>query len=252
MRYKVVVAYDGSKFIGWQLNPTGVSVQESITIALKSIFKENLFIVGAGRTDKGVSAYGQVFHFDAPFLIEPSRLQFALNNQLHPAIHIVSLTEVDNDFHARYHALWKGYRYSIEMGEFKVLLADYIFQLNKPLDIQAMQKAASIFIGTIDFTSFNTSTVEEVSDQVRTIYKINFKVDETILHLDFYGDGFLRYMIRMLVGTLIEVGLHRLSIDKVKEMLDAREKGVCRYKAPASGLKLVHVEYDNPFENSQN
>ncbi len=248
MRYKVTVAYDGSKFIGWQNNPAGLSVQEKITKALKIIYKEDLFIVGSGRTDKGVSALGQVFHFDAPFLIDSKRLIYALNNLVHPYIHIVNIEVVDASFHSRYHALYKSYRYSIELGPYNVLEADHITQLNKPLDLESMKACAQLFLGTHDFTSFNTSTLEEVNDQVRTIYQIDLVMEGSILQIDITGNGFLRYMIRMLVGTMLEVGLGRLSLKQVATMLASQRKGTCRYKAAANGLKLVHVEYHKSFE----
>lgn len=249
MRYKVIVAYDGSKFIGWQVNPTGVSVLSTLNRAFKSVYREDIDLFGSGRTDKGVSASGQVFHFDAPFFIELDRLIFALNNQVHPFIHIKDIVPVDADFHARYHALWKHYRYSIECGPYNVLEADHIYQLNKELNIDLMQKTVELFIGTHDFTSFNTTTLAENSNQVRTIFDIKLKVEGTRIKLDFYGNGFLRYMIRMLTQTIIEVGLGRISIEKVAEMLIARNKGVCRYKAPAQGLTLMHVEYDSKYDS---
>ncbi len=249
MRYKVIVAYDGSKFIGWQVNPTGVSVLATLNKAFKTIYKVDVDLVGSGRTDKGVSAIGQVFHFDAPFFIELDRLIFALNNQLHPYIHIEDIVQVDADFHARYHALWKHYRYIVECGPYNVLEADHIYQLNKELNIDLMQKTAKLFVGAHDFTSFNTTTLAENNNQIRTIFDIQINVQGTRVEIDFFGDGFLRYMIRMLTQTMIEVGLDRITIEKVAEILSARTKGVCRYKAPAQGLTLMHVEYDSKYHS---
>ena len=247
MRYKVVIAYDGSKFIGWQVNPLGPSVLSTLNRAFKVIYKEDLDLVGSGRTDRGVSALGQVFHFDAPFFIEEDRLLYALNNQLHPYIHIREIVSTEDDFHARYHALAKHYRYTIETGPYQVLEADYVMQLNKALDVDLMEQVAGIFKGTHDFTSFNTTTLAENENQVRTILKLQVSVNQSKVMIDFIGTGFLRYMVRMMAQTMIEVGLLRLSVREVEAMLLAKQKGVCRYKAPANGLVLHQVFYDKAF-----
>lgn len=250
MRYKAIVAYEGSLFSGWQIQVNPNTVQGHLEETLSKMEKKRVHITAAGRTDRGVNALGQVFHFDSDLKIPLEKMALAINNQLIDGIHIRHIEVVDDRFHARFDAKWKYYRYSIECGPFNLFDRNHVLQLNKSLDIEAMIEASKVFVGTHDFTSFNSNTLVETPNQVRTIYAINLALEGTTLHLDYYGEGFMRYMVRMLTQTLIEVGMHRLTTQDVIRLLEAKDKDATPYNARPQGLTLVHVEYDKPFEGN--
>lgn len=242
-RYKAIVAYEGSLFKGWQTQVDGITVQDSIEQTLSRMEKKPVSIVGSGRTDRGVNALGQVFHFDSELNIPIDRFPLAINNQLVDGIHIKSIEKVDDSFHARKDAKAKVYQYHIEMGDYQLFERNHVYQLNKSLDVTMMEKSAQVLIGTHDFTSFNTTPLEVINNQVRTLYSIQFKIVGSQLHIEFIGSGFLRYMIRMIVMTLINVGLHKLDENVIEEFLLAKEKGLVIYNAPPEGLTLMKVKY---------
>ena len=244
MRYKGVVSYDGTRYGGWQIQPDSDSIQANLNKALSKICNEEIFVTGAGRTDGGVHAYGQVFHFDTAKTFEDFKK--SINSQLPDDIHVTSVEKVNDDFHARYDALWKHYCYQINMGEYDPVNYNHQYQLNKKMDVKTMKEVAQLFIGEHDFTSFNATKKEEMPNQVREIYDITFSVKDDILSVDIYGNGFLRHMVRMMVGTMIEAGLGKLNVSDVKEMLESCSKTAVRYNAPACGLYLINVGY-TPF-----
>lgn len=243
MRYKVTCSYDGSKFIGWQKQITGLSVQEDIERVLTIMHKRKVGIVGSGRTDRGVHAINQVFHFDTDLNIAPDIYLHALNTQTHAAIYMKSLELVDDDFHARNQVKKKIYEYIINLGEYNVFMKDYQLQLNHELDLNKMKEAASSFIGTHDFASFNCNSFKEVPNQIRTIFDIKFKKEDNLLKIEYSGSGFLRYMIRMLTQTLIEVGKGTMEPQDVKNILEAKDKELVSLKAKPVGLYLKKVYY---------
>ncbi len=243
MRYKVACSYDGSKFIGWQKQITGLSVQEDIERVLTIMHKRKVGIVGSGRTDRGVHAINQVFHFDSDLNIALDMYLHALNVQTNSAIYMKSIERVDDDFHARNHVKQKIYEYVINLGEYNVFMKDYQLQLNHELNIDKMKEASSYFIGTHDFASFNCNSFKEVPNQVRTIFDIKFTIENNLLRVEYSGSGFLRYMIRMLTQALIEVGKETMEPQDVKRILDAKDKELVSLKAKPVGLYLKEVYY---------
>ena len=238
-----IVKYDGSKFVGYQIQPKGRTVQWEIERALKKICKTKIPTHAAGRTDSGVHALGQVFHFDSHLEMEASRYKMAFNSILPKDIYIVESKEVDSKFHARFHALSKEYHYRLSTNEFDPLMCDYIHYHRRKLDVKKMQEAATYFLGTHDFTSF-TNNVNRI-DKQRTIYQ-----SEIIVHSDgeytfrFVGTGFLKYMVRIMVGTLLLVGIGKINPEEIPLIIAAKDRNFAGPTAKSEGLYLLFVQYD--------
>lgn len=243
MRYKVTVAYDGSNYHGWQTQRKGNSIEEAIEAVLKQMHGEVIEITGSGRTDSKVHAIGQVFHFDSTLDISEERMKVALNSQLDKDIRIKKVTIVDDTFHARFSAQEKRYEYYVTQDTTNPFIRNYMAVDYAKLDLDKMKAAASIFLGTHDFTSFTSSKIDQRKDRVRTITKFDVRQENMVTHFIIEGDGFLRYMVRMMVQTIIMVGKEKVTIDEVKEMLEAKNKHTCKYKGEACGLYLVEVKY---------
>ena len=243
MRYKAIVSYDGTAYQGWQKQPDKNSVQAKIETALSRLCRHNVKITGAGRTDKGVHAFGQVFHFDTDK--EFKDITKSINSQLPEDIRIVSCKPVSDEFHSRYDAKWKHYSYIINTGKFNPIQRNYAYQLGIELDEEKMQEAARALVGTHDFSSFNATRKDEIEDQVRTIYKIEVKRRGSLVTVDYYGDGFLRYMIRMMTGALIEAGKGRITAEDIQNIMEKMDKTACNYNVPACGLYLIEISYTN-------
>ena len=243
MRYKAIVSYDGTAYQGWQKQPDKNSVQAKIETALSRLCRHNVKITGAGRTDKGVHAFGQVFHFDTDK--EFKDITKSINSQLPEDIRIVSCKPVSDEFHSRYDAKWKHYSYIINTGKFNPIQRNYAYQLGIELDEEKMQEAAQALVGTHDFSSFNATRKDEIEDQVRTIYKIEVNRRGSLVTVDYYGDGFLRYMIRMMTGALIEAGKGRITAEDIQNIMEKMDKTACNYNVPACGLYLIEISYTN-------
>ncbi len=243
MRYKCVVAYAGANYNGWQRQAKNRSIQEEIENVLERITRKEIRIHAAGRTDAKVNAKGQVFHFDTELEMTPYKWKGAMNGFLPKDIHVVSVEEVDHLFHARYCAKTKQYDYRINLGEYDVFEKDIAYQCPYALDVEAMKDASLVFVGRHDFSSFCANTYEETPDQVRTILSIDFKMEKDVLVISFYGKGFMRYMVRMLVAALIEVGRGNATKEDLQKMLDAKSKGINRKNARGEGLTLVSIDY---------
>jgi tRNA pseudouridine38-40 synthase len=170
MRWKATIAYNGAHYCGWQVQPNGLSVQEVVENALAKIVKSPVGAVSSGRTDAGVHAKGQVFHFDCDLNMTGEQWRLALNSLLPDDMIIRKVEEADPNFHSRFDALWKRYDYVINMGEYDPFMKDLEFEYNKRLDVRAMRTAAGYLVGTHDFTSFNANSLEERPNQTRTIY----------------------------------------------------------------------------------
>ena len=242
-RYKCTVSYAGAHYGGWQTQKNNTSVQAVIEEVLFSITREKITITAAGRTDAGVNAKGQVFHFDTEREMTPYKWMGALNGLLPPDIHIESIEETDTHFHARYCVLSKQYDYRINLGSYDVLTREYVWQCPYTLDVKKMQEASKYFLGTHDFTAFNATPLSEKPDQVRTIESIVFKREGDILTISFTGRGFLRYMVRMMTAQLIEVGRGKISPEEIQELLDTRSKTTVMKNARPEGLTLMKVNY---------
>lgn len=242
-RFRCTVSYCGAAYEGWQSQRDGKSVQEQIEEALHEIAHQKINIIASGRTDAGVSARGQVFHFDTDRDLSGRKWMGALNGHLPKDIHIIDCTETDFTFHARYSVRMKQYDYRINLGPYDVFTKDIAYQCPVALDIEKMKEASRYLIGTHDFTSFNSNTLAETPNQVRTVNDIVFSREGTILKLTFTGKGFLRYMVRMMAAQLIEVGRGRLQPEDIQKILDAKSKTISRKNAPANGLTLERVDY---------
>ena len=239
MNYLVTIAYDGSKFYGFQRLNELDSVQKVLEDALTKINKSDVVIKGAGRTDRGVHAYGQRISFKLNIKISTDGLKEALNSLVKPYIYVKEVLEVSDDVHARFSVKKKKYRYKINMGEYNPILTDYVYQTEYKLDIDKMKEVANLYLGVHDFRNF---VAGEREDAKAIIYNIDFVMEDNILNIIFEGKSFYRYMVRNLVGMMIEVSRGKEKITKVEEMLNSNEE-IYGYTAPACGLYLESIEY---------
>lgn len=244
--YKIIIAYDGTHYSGWQIQPNGISIQQKLQEALKIYLRHETHIVGSGRTDAGTHAFGQVAHFKTPSEIDARRFLHSLNGILPIDIRIKSIENVPADFHARYSATGKIYHYFLHLNPilnpFKRLYSLHIYE---KIDIDLLKEAAQHFIGTHDFTAFANEAHTGVAahDPVRTLKRLDIIPIEEGLRLEFEADGFLYKMVRNITGTLLEVASkHRLpsSIPEIFASKDRRHAGKA---APPHALFLVKVLY---------
>jgi len=263
--WKVTLAYDGTEFSGWQVQPGERTVQGELQIALGRITGESPLPQGSGRTDAGVHALGQVASFQLSAPIPPANLQRALNGKLPPSIRILDARTERSTFHARHSAVAKTYEYRIYRGEIcPPSLARYVYACRWPMDVAAMEQAAGVFVGEHDFLSFAASdpdlatrskdpSAEAALDTpvtkgtVRRIFSSSWVEQEeeagSMLVYRVRGSGFLHHMVRNLVGTMIEVGRGKLSVEAIPGILAARRRSAAGPTAPARGLFLHSVEY---------
>ncbi len=241
MRYKAIVMYDGTMFHGFQSQDNLRTVQEEIEKVLKVVTKKETRIYPAGRTDTGVHALGQVFHFDYEVKMEEWQIKNAINSRLPKDIYIKNINIIDDDFHSRYDAKKKTYQYVINLNEFNPLNKNYCYYYRYKLDIEKMKQASQIFVGEHDFKSFTKNHLLE--NTVRTIYSIDFDYTDNVLKITFTGNGFLHNMIRIIVAMMLEVGNNRLSLSQLQEAMDGKDRKYAPKLAPANGLYLMSVEY---------
>jgi len=246
MRYLMTFSYDGSKYQGYQKQPNGKTIQEEIEKALFKIAgNKTITIHASGRTDAGVHANNQKAHFDLDHKIEVNRLKHSLNSMIPDDIYIKKIEIVENDFHARFDVISKEYIYKLNMGEYNPIEKDYVFQCCKKLDINEMMRGLKYLEGTHDFQSF--TKVEEEKDFERTIIRTNLLVDsknKDLITFVFVGTGFLRYQVRNMVGTLIEIGSGKKKSTDIIDILEAKDRRKAGITASSSGLYLNHVNYD--------
>lgn len=243
MRYKVTLMYDGSSYFGWQIQPDHITLQKKLMDALFIVNKKHTEIVASGRTDTGVHAYAQVFHFDSDLDLSGSIWVKALNGNLPEDIRITRVEKVSDDFHARYDATSKVYHYKLNTKVHDVFTSRYIYQYNKVLHVEKLQKAAQLFIGQHDFSSFNATPLSVIEDQVRTITKFNIKEEKGLVTFEIEGSGFLRHMVRMLVASTIAYSQQKLSQEAIIDALNHPDKTKINYNVPGCGLYLMNVYY---------
>ena len=241
MRYKAVVMYDGTMFHGFQIQEDLRTVQKEIEDVLHVVTKHETKIYPAGRTDTGVHAIGQVFHFDYEVKMQEWQIKNAINSRLPKDIYIKNIGIVDDNFHARYQATKKCYQYVINTNEFNPLNKNYCYYYKYKLDIEKMIEASKVFIGTHDFKSFTKN--HKIENTVRTIYDINFDIKEGVIKINFEGNGFLHNMVRIIVAMLIEVGNGRRTVNDLIEAMENKDRKYAPKLAPANGLYLVSVSY---------
>ena len=242
-RIKLIVAYDGTNYCGWQVQPNGLSVQEVLNRALSDLFGVPVTTIGASRTDAGVHALGNVAVFDTEARMPAERVAFALNTRLPEDIRIQGSEEVPPEFHPRFTQTIKTYEYRILNRTF----ADPCCRLNSTfwygkLDTDAMQKAAAYLEGTHDFKSLATAN-PAVTDTVRTIYKTRLWKEEDMIHFQITGNGFLYNMVRIIVGTLMEIGKGTWPPEQMQTILEAKDRSQAGPTARPEGLTLLKIEY---------
>lgn len=240
MRYLAKVSYDGSKFYGFQKLNNYPSVQEELEKVLTKINKSIVFVKGAGRTDRGVHAFNQGVSFDLNISLPADRLKRAINSLLDKAIYVKEIIEVNNDFHARFDCTSKTYEYVINLGEYDPLDNDYIYNYNFDLNIKKMKKAAKYLLGAHSYKAFVSGYRDNYNS---IIYDVKIKKKQDILVITFRGRSFYRYMIRNMVGALINVGEEKNEPEIIKDMLDKKKKLGNFVTVPANGLYLVDVLY---------
>ena len=246
MRYLITIAYDGTLFSGYQKQPRERTVQGELEKALKEINGgKKVTAHASGRTDAKVHAIAQKVHFDLDTKITVDKLEKALNSLLPEDIYVKKTEEVNDDFHARFSAIGKEYIYILNMGEYNPLERNYVYQHNKKLDVVEMERAMKYLEGTHNFKSF-TKTDEEKDDYIRTISQTNLIRDSKDINkitFVFVGTGFLRYMVRNMVGTLIMVGQGKLKSEEVIEILKKENRTCAGKTAKPEGLYLKNVFY---------
>lgn len=247
-RIKLEIAYDGTAYCGWQLQPGKLTVEEVLNKALTKLFEEDILVIGASRTDSGVHARGNVAVFDTTSRMPADKICPALNQRLPDDIRVQTSIEVASDFHPRRVKNRKTYEYRILNRKVAMpierLYSDYQYC---DFNIAAMQKAAVYLIGEHDFKSF-CSVKTHALDTIRTIYQLEITKSEDIIKISITGNGFLYNMVRIIVGTLIKVGRGAISPEKMPEILKGCNRGLAGPTAHANGLTLIHIEYEQESE----
>lgn len=247
VRLKLIVAYDGAPFSGWQSQRNGNGIQDHLEKAIEQICSEPVRVHGAGRTDAGVHALAQCAHVDLPTRrYDPERWRSALNGVLPPAIRIMKCRFVADSFHARFSAKGKIYRYRIWNDEVLPPLENgRVWHVREPLDRARIAAAAQLFAGRHDFASFTANRGGPVADTNRTIRQVRVVSRGASLFIEFEAEGFLYKMVRLMAGALVEIGLGKAPMDEIQSRLDHPESTVskARHVAPAAGLFLIRVRY---------
>ncbi len=247
LKFKLVIAYDGTGYEGWQVQKTGTGVQEKVETALAKLFPSGPRLHSASRTDTGVHALGMVAHFEIPggeFKMSTHKLALALNAWLPEDIRVLSAAHAPKDFHARFDAAGKQYRYFVwNHTAMNPLLRHSAWQVTRPLDLKAMRAAAPLFVGRHDFKSFAASRNYEMESTVRRLTHCDIKKSGNLLTFIIEGDGFLYKMCRGIVGTIVQIGLGKFPPAEIKRMLAKKDRRVAGMTAPAHGLVLWKVFY---------
>lgn len=243
MRVKLVIEYEGTNYAGWQRQLNGVSIQEALEEAFFAASGQRAVIHGAGRTDAGVHALAQVAHLDTTCTIPANKISFAMNMLLPEDIRVRSSCEVPEDFHSQYSAKAKTYRYAFYNDTHaSAIYRNITAHIHGKIDLPAMKAAAAFIRGTHDFACFCASG-SSAETTVRTIYRLEITSQEPFIYIDVTGSGFLYNMVRIIAGTLIDVGLKKIAPEYVKEIVNGRDRNKASATAPARGLTLVVVHY---------
>lgn len=245
-KYKLTIAYDGTSYGGWQVQPNATSIQALIQQALSTVLRTPTGLTGSGRTDAGVHAMGQTAHFvhDNPLL--PNTL-FSLNGILPKEIRILSLEEVPDSFHARYSALGKTYHYHLHLDPIaNPFTKRYAYHVPHRVDIALLRQAAAQLVGTHDFSAFANEQHKGSASKngVRTLTRIECIEQENGMRIEFEGEGFLYKMVRNLVGTMLDISSGKIRLEALPEILASKNRKLAGRSAPAHGLFLMHVRYD--------
>lgn len=244
--YRIVIQYDGTRYRGWQSqNSTDDTIQGKLEAVLLRMTGEAVAVIGSGRTDAGVHALGQTANFHLKGVYDREEILDYLNQYLPEDIAVNSIEEVEERFHSRYQAKSKTYLYRIHTGRIpEVFERKYVYDYRTPLAAERMRQAIALLVGTHDFRSFCGNKKMKKST-VRTIYGIRLEEREQEIRLYYTGDGFLQNMVRILTGTLIEIGDGRRAPEDISRILRAKDREAAGYTAPACGLTLLSVEYES-------
>lgn len=245
MRWKCICAYDGTDFDGWQRQPGGRAVQNHLEAALSQIFARPIQIQGSGRTDAGVHAHGQCFHFDAEWTHDSVKLVRALHSILPTSIRIDSIRKVSEDFHARFSVTGKRYVYRYYLGRAAPVEDRYVWACRDlPLNVPMMQTAADVLVGKHDFTAYSASHGKDCDpNPLKTVQTVELKQRGKHIRLEVEGTGFLYRMVRSFAGALYSVGRGRLTVGDIAEILESKQRTHRIVTAPAKGLFLDKVFY---------
>ena len=243
MRVKLIVAYDGTNYKGWQVQPNGITIEEVLNKKLTELLGEEITVTGASRTDSGVHALGNVAVFDTRTRMPAEKISFALNQRLPEDIVVQNSCEVPADWHPRYQNSRKTYEYRILNRTFPMPSRRFdTYFYHHPLDVERMKLAASYLEGEHDFKSF-CAVGAQVKSTVRRIYSCKVEKEGDIITIRVTGNGFLYNMVRIIAGTLIKVGGGELSPERLPEILSAQERSAAGPTAPARGLTMIGIEY---------
>ena len=242
--YKMILSYDGTRFYGWEHQPTtDMTIQGKVESVLSLMVQSEVEVIGCGRTDAGVHAQNMVCnaHFDTQ--MNTDEIRDYLNRYLPDDICVKEVRIASDRFHSRYNAIGKTYCYTCYIGDVKpVFNRKYVYVLDQKPDIQEMEKAAEYLIGTHDFASF-CSNPRMKKSTVRKVDRIEIQKRGDLLTLTFHGSGFLQHMVRILTGTLLEVGFGKRTAESVLELIDAKDRKLAGFTAPAKGLCMMQVDY---------
>jgi len=242
--FKMIVEYDGTAYCGWQRQENGITIQQVLEEAIQLITGEKVAVIGSGRTDAGVHALNQVAHFKSSSRLPLNNIYRGMNSVLPPDIVVKEMEEVAGEFHAQHDVKSKVYVYKICNQRLRPVLGrNYFWHIRFPLDLERMKKAAQFLIGTHDFSCF-CATGTHVKDRVRTITDIEIKTcDDGLIEIKVEAQGFLKYMVRNIIGTLVEVGRGKRKPEEMKPIIESRNRNIAGVTAPACGLFLKEVKY---------
>ena len=241
---KLIIEYDGKEYNGWQKQKNKLNIQGEIEKAIETIIGEEIELIASGRTDAGVHSLGQTANFKTESTIQIEKIPIAINSQLKKSIRIKSAEEVEENFHSRYNCKRKTYRYTINNSEQgSAIYRNLEYHMPQKLNFEEMKKAIKYFEGEHDFKAFKASGTSSKST-VRTIYKAEVKQDGERIIIELTGNGFLYNMVRIISGTLLEVGLGKIRPYQIKEIIESKDRENAGRTLPSQGLYLVRVEYD--------
>jgi tRNA pseudouridine38-40 synthase len=242
---KLIIEYDGTNYSGWQTQKNAISVQGKLEDAIKTITGENIQLVGSGRTDGGVHALGQVANFHTNSTIPNDKFSCILNNALPDDIKIIHSEEVGLDFHSRFDAISKRYRYIIYNGKMpSPIYRNLSYHFKYDLDIDKMIRASKYLVGTHNFACFK-GRKSVVKSTIRTIYYVDIRRKGDFIEFVFEGNSFLRYMVRIIIGTLVKIGSGERDVSDMKKIIDSKNRNNAGPTAPPQGLFLEKVFYPN-------
>ena len=241
---KLTIEYDGKEFNGWQKQPNKLNIQGEIERAISSITQEeNIELIASGRTDAGVHSLGQVANFKTNSKLPIEKIAIAINSQVKKSIRIVGAEEVEERFHSRYNCKQKTYRYVINNSEYgSAVFRNFEYHMPIKLDVEKMKQAVVHFVGQHDFAAFKSSGTSSKSS-VRTIYQAEVKRENDRIIIELTGNGFLYNMVRIISGTLVEVGLGKISPNDIPQIIENKDRTKAGKTLPPHGLFLVEVKY---------